>query len=175
MLPWHRKRSTRMGPARRWLQFSLRTILLLLAALSVWLACCVNQARRQREAITELHQLHVAVLYRQPGTRSNEQWHASVAQRLFGVAFREPVEYVGFQHASRLMDDPRNVERALSLLRQLRGLQRLNLEGMPVGDRSLHELEQLVDLRMLNLMYTHVSDAGAAKLRKALPDCQIIR
>src|SRR5262245_19997517 len=39
---------------RRWLRFSLRTMLLLITALCIWLGYQVNAARRQREALAAI-------------------------------------------------------------------------------------------------------------------------
>ena len=39
-------------PRRRWLRFSLRSLLILITILCVWLGVKVNQARRQKEAFT---------------------------------------------------------------------------------------------------------------------------
>src|SRR5262245_13991502 len=39
---------------KKWLRFSLRTMLLLITALCIWLGFQVNAARRQREAVTAI-------------------------------------------------------------------------------------------------------------------------
>ncbi|HEX5442585.1 MAG TPA: hypothetical protein VFW87_02095 [Pirellulales bacterium] len=160
---------------RRWTQFSLRAALVAMSAVCMGLGWSVHQARRQREAIHELHRLHVAVLYHPESDARRERVDPGAVERLLGMAYRESVDYVGFQHAQQLFDDPRGMERALALLVRLSGLKRLNLEGMPVSDDDLGCLRSLVGLRKLNLMYTQISDAGVAGLRGALPDCEILR
>lgn len=160
---------------RRWTQFSLRAALVSMSVVCMWLGWSVHQARRQREAIAELHRLHVAVLYQHPELNAHRELiDPGAAERLLGMAFRESVDYVGFQHAQRLVDDPLRLERALALLGRLRGLKRLNLEGMPLTDDDLGCLRSLAGLRKLNLMDTRVSAAGVARLRSALPDCEIL-
>jgi hypothetical protein len=94
---------------------------------------------------------------------------------LLGLAYREPVAYVGLQHDHEMFHDPQRIGKALSLLPHLRGLQRLSLEGMPITDKELVHLKPLADLRKLNLMYTQVSDAAVAELRQSLPNCEIVR
>src|ERR1051326_8272874 len=47
----------------RWLRFSLRTLLLLVMALCVWLGIQVNAARRQREAVAVLEKAGATVIY----------------------------------------------------------------------------------------------------------------
>jgi hypothetical protein len=41
-------------PRRRWFRISLRTLLLLVTVLCIWLGVKVNLARRQKEAIAAL-------------------------------------------------------------------------------------------------------------------------
>lgn len=164
-----------LKPKRRWIQFSFGTMLTCLTLFCVWLAWQVEQARLQRKAITELHKLRVAVLYREPGSALSEPFAGGVRQQLLGMAYRDPVDYVGFQHAHKLFDDPQARAMALSLLHHLRGLKRVSLEGMPVTDKELTALSRLTGLQKLNLMYTEVTDAGIAELRKALPSCEIMR
>lgn len=164
---------TKLKPKRRWMQFSIGTMLIGLTTLCVWLASQVGQARRQRDAITELHKFHVAVLYREPD--AGQPLDGGGGQELLGLTFREPVDYVGFQHAHRLFADPQARATALSLLQHLRGLKRVSLEGMPVTDKELMSLTGLTGLRKLNLMYTEVTDAGVAELHQALPHCEIMR
>lgn len=162
-------------PKRRWMQFSLGTLLVVVAALCVWLAWHVELARRQREAVTELHKLRVAVLYRTPGLRDNGEQEPAWLRRVLGAAYREPVTYVGFQHAAKLQDEPERIGQALALLAELRGLKRLSLEGLPVTDNDLMHLKSLAELQRLDLSYTEVTADGVARLQQALPNCKIVR
>ena len=45
---------TETKPKRRWFKFSLRTLLVVMTALCVWLGFKVNAARRQKEAVTAI-------------------------------------------------------------------------------------------------------------------------
>ena len=47
----------------RWLRFSLRTLLLLIMALCVWLGIQVNAARRQKEAVAVIEKVGATVIY----------------------------------------------------------------------------------------------------------------
>ena len=167
------KRAGALIPKRRYLQFSLATLFVCVTACCVWLAWQVELARRQKEAVLELHKLHVAVIYRLPASVGVA--HADrLAKRLLGATYREPVEYVGFGSAHDLFHDQQALRRALSLLPRLRELRRLSLAGLPVTDNELDLLKPLADLTRLDLTYTDVSDAGVVELRRALPDCQIV-
>jgi len=50
----------------------------------------------------------------------------------------------------------------------------LYLNGQPIADEHLIHLESMLSLRELYLQRTSVTQAGIAKLQKALPDCQIV-
>lgn len=160
---------------RRWGQFSLRTLLVGVALLSVAFAWQVDQARQQGLAVTELRKLHVAVLHKDPKPGFNGRRESDWEERLLGAAYREPVEYIGFQHSRQLMLDPERARKALALLAQLRGLRRLSLEGLPIGDVDLAWVKPLSELRELNVRYTQLTDAGVAELHHALPNCSIVR
>jgi hypothetical protein len=54
--PWRR-------PRRRWLRYSLRSLLILTTVLCIWLGIKVNQARRQKEAVARLKELGAEILY----------------------------------------------------------------------------------------------------------------
>ncbi|MEX2142885.1 MAG: hypothetical protein WD894_26750 [Pirellulales bacterium] len=50
-------------PRRRWTRFSLRTLLILITVLSVWLGVKVDQARRQKRAVDTLRALGAEIAY----------------------------------------------------------------------------------------------------------------
>jgi hypothetical protein len=51
----------------------------------------------------------------------------------------------------------------------------LNFGGTKVTDAGLVHLKGMTGLRRLNLSETKVTDAGVAKLRPALPNCNILK
>ena len=61
----------------------------------------------------------------------------------------------------------------LAHLRGLTGLQLLGLGNTLVTDAGLVYVQRLTSLRVLGLHLTRVTDAGVARLRRALPNCQI--
>src|SRR5688572_26162539 len=58
-----RELSTSVPPRRRWLRFSLRTLLVAVTVLSVWLGVKVDQARRQKRAVETLQALGADIRY----------------------------------------------------------------------------------------------------------------
>jgi hypothetical protein len=63
----------------------------------------------------------------------------------------------------------------LTYLRRLSKLQQLWLDDTRVTDAGLVRLEGMKQLCWLNLSNTKVTDEGVKKLRKALPECEIVR
>ncbi len=89
---------------------------------------------------------------------------------------------VGFRHLSEQrnlswMDlrDSRFADAGMVHLNKFRTLRLLHLDRTLITDTGLAHLENLTSLRSLRLCGTRVTDDGAAKLRKALPDCDIVR
>jgi hypothetical protein len=71
-IPHFGRQISLLKPRIRWVQFSLGTLFVGITVFSVWLAWQVELARRQKDAINELHKMHVAVLYRDPGSGRSE-------------------------------------------------------------------------------------------------------
>lgn len=63
----------------------------------------------------------------------------------------------------------------LEVLTQLPKLELLHLHATPITDASISSLEQLHGLRELGIPGTHISQQGFERLKRALPDCQILR
>ena len=60
-------------------------------------------------------------------------------------------------------------------LKGLANLQTLHLSGPKITDAGLVHLNGLTQLQDLGLQQTKVTDAGVAELKKALPDCKIVK
>ena len=60
-------------------------------------------------------------------------------------------------------------------LKGLTGLQELCVSSTKVTDAGLVHLNGLTQLQDLGLQQTKVTDAGVAELKKALPDCKIVK
>jgi len=62
---------------------------------------------------------------------------------------------------------------ALKHLKELKGLQTLNLSDTMITDASLKELKALKDLQELDLRNTKITDVGLKDLKQALPKTDI--
>ncbi len=156
---------------RRRLQFSLRTMLVLVVICSLpcgWLGMKLKQAKEQREAVNAIERLGGIVLYR-PAS---------------GGMMRAGVDWAGKLLGERLCRDPVSVDLSynpvtdadLALLRKVTQLEvPLLKKNTPVGDAGLVHLRGLTRLYSLTLNNTQVTDAGVAELQKALPNLAIHR
>jgi hypothetical protein len=72
--------------------------------------------------------------------------------------------------------DTRVTDAGLEELTALRDLEYLDLDGCAVTDAGLRPLERLTKLEYLDLRNCpNITDAGVARLQKALPNCKIVR
>lgn len=168
---------TKRPRIRRLFRFSLRTMLALIGVFGVWLSAKVNQAQQQKAAVEWVRQTGGTVLYdyeiviygplpfsdserKPPGPR----W----LRDLTGIDYFATVEFVAIG---------RNGWVDLSPLAKFKGLKIVRL-GLPseLGDVSkpdISSLTHLKDLRYLMLGKRDVSEADAARLQAALPECDI--
>ena len=143
-------------PKRRWFQYSLRTLLLLVLLVSLplsWLATKIQQKKAERRAVAEIERLGGEVEYDYewgiaplpPGatwevSRPGPAW----VRKLLGDDFFSDVVCVMCGFNDELTDD------------------------------GLEHLKDLTQLQRLNLCGTNITDAGYEKLKQALPDCRIL-
>ena len=138
---------------RRWLQFSLSSIFLLVTVLGVWLGIVVNQAREQREAVAAIKAAGGVVYYdweehHDPfGDEDAVPPGPAWLRRFIGDDFFLKANIVSF----RYMPDRKTTE-ILNLVPHLRRLG--SLEAVFVPART--------------------SQGTVDKLRAALPDCDEI-
>jgi hypothetical protein len=152
---------------RRFLQFSLRALLVFVLLVSVgmsWFAVKLEKARRQRQAVEVIGKAEVigtaggGILheYEWPDTSAHPpdpEWVRTFLgdDFLFDVVWVSVVEDFGD-------DDVRH-------LKVLTNLVRLDLSGTQVTDAGLEHLERLTNLTDLYLSGTQVTDAGLGHLR----------
>jgi hypothetical protein len=182
--------STAGRPRRRWLQFSIRTLLLTTSVVGVCLGLVVSRAHRERQIVEAIKQRGGRAF----GSIAYSMWRPKWLYALLGNQFapREHWTLVlnGRSGASHYDAQPcaagddtlalaaelRNIS-SLSLaetmvtdhgLRQLRGvggLEELRLGRTNVGDRGLENLGGMTSLRSLGLAGTRVTDVGMLWVR----------
>lgn len=155
-------------PRRRWMRFSLRTFLLVLTALSIWLGVKVNQARRQKEAVAALKALGTRFYYAHQKDEAYPHGinpgHELVVpgwlDELAGYDFFRTV--ISVQVSSPVSDED------LSHLAGLPHIERLYVTGFGknVSDWELDQLRRPDRLIAPGTRGNNVSDAGLAHLRR---------
>jgi hypothetical protein len=184
-------------PRRRWLQFSVRTMMVLMLVISVplgWLAYKVRQAREQRAVVRQIQELG--------GTAGHcvqfeprEKWPPRVPSWLLNILgddFFRTINYVALsgskvtdaelvrlralpQLESLYLRSSQVTDAGLVCLPVLTQLEELSLDSTQITDAGLEHLRGLTQLKSLSLVNTQVTDAGVAQLQKALPNVQITR
>ena len=67
-------------PVRRWYQFSLRTLLLVMTVFAVWLGIKIHQARQQKQAVAAIEKLGGTVYYDYQVTTDSRAWSKARAK-----------------------------------------------------------------------------------------------
>ena len=160
-------------PRRRWFQFSLRTLFVLVTVLCVWLAMTANRARKQREAVAAIeamggtvyydYQIDSTVTFLRRAKPDGQKW----LRELIGKEYFVSVYGVNFRNTRVTDSDLEHMKMMLT------NLQWLNLESTQVTDAGLEHLKGLTKLVLLDIRNTHVTDEGVKKLQQALPNCEI--
>jgi hypothetical protein len=145
-------------------QFSLRTLLLLLTVLVLWLGYKADQVHRQRAAAAAVERLHGSLHY------DDSLSDSSVRKWLVRWLGRETIANVDgvYLGGTSVSDDD---------LARLKGLPRLRtvvLTSSAVTDAGLPHLRDLTGLQTVDLRFTPVTDDGLASLRRALPQATIL-
>lgn len=202
--------SAAIRSSRRWLQFSLRGLLVLLTLLGVLLGRHVERVRRQKLAVAVWNGLGAEISYRHERTRAKSGAlyfdsrlappAPAAARRLLGDEhFQTPIrlrlvtsQKVSAEDFAALggLPELENLEiyariqltdETARRLRRFGRLERLvlaNLDGQSdatgISTAFLENLAEMTTLRELFLLDGAFGDAEIDKLRRALPECQIV-
>ncbi len=156
---------------RRWLRFSLRTLLAVVLLFSIplaWFAFRLHKARRQHEAVAGILRAGGACFYDyQCGKHGGpiEDATPPVAPRLrhaLGDDFFCQVITVDLAHAR----DPDGAVEHLHRFPAIEYLYCCYLTGTPITDAGLERLPEMTSLKILNLNNTSITDAGMPVLHR---------
>ncbi len=186
-------------PRRRWLRFSLRTLLIVVTVLSVPLGWIGWRLGQERATITLIEEMGGSVSFNSIAKRgwweeSTDKWFGkrvrwvdlrnTQVSELSPLAELKSLEHL-WLHNTQVSDlsplaELKNLETLylyntpvsdLSPLAELKSLERLQLRNTPVSDLS--PLVELKNLVLLSFDNTPVSDEQVQELRQALPNCKI--
>ena len=162
---------------RRWLRFSLRTLLVLVTVCGVWLGIKVDQARRQKEAVEALRALGAEIWYEHQ-RKDNGGYDVTIelevpgwARELCGDDFFQTVTGVSFLPRTGKDGWPltrRTVtDEDLKCLSDLPHLEQLLVFSAPITDAGLAHLRYPERLRVVMLDYTEIGDGFVRRLKGA--------
>ena len=147
-------------PKRRWMQFSLRTLLIVVTVFCIgfgWLGLKLKEGREQRNAIVAIRELGGRIGYEHEVDRSNPpgpEW----LRQLIGD------EYFFSVGAVQLTGSKVN-DTSLSIIERFTDLKWLTLIGTKVTDAGLEHLKGLTNLQGLSIQYAEITDTGLEHLK----------
>ena len=144
------------GPRRRWMQVSLRTLLILVTLLSIGLAWFVSRGERQRRAVAALEKVGGVVFYDSPDFPLYERppdWARWIPRDYFENAYAVD------------MSESEVTDAGLTHIQSLTCLEYLNLTATQVTDVGLARIQGLIRLKELDLTGTQVTDVGLAHIQ----------
>ena len=160
---------------RRWHQYSLRTLLILITVICCglgWVGVKVQQGRKQKEVVDAFTKAGGIFGYEYQYD-ANRRWHRDAEppgppwlRSLLGDDFFRNPNEVDLSVAHLTAADFKH-------LQEMTKLKWLKLGGTQVTDAVLDNLKGLPQLEDLFVTSTSVTDAGVKKLRQALPHCKI--
>ena len=154
---------------RRWYQYSLRSLMILMTVLCIWLGYLSNEARKQRNVVAWVEDKLGAVRYdyeyiENVGWSDNEPPGPDWLREWIGIDYFCDVTGVVILGGNAI---------DLTPLKDLVALESLIVFNTPVLDLS--PLEVLTNLKEVKLIWTSVTKEDVQKLQKALPNCDIDR
>jgi hypothetical protein len=148
-------------PRRRWLRFSLRSLLLLVVVIAIPLAWKVNRVRNQRSVVAEVKRLNGEVNYdwQWASPRQTEPRGPRWLKNILGDDYFTDVVSVDI-HAPGVTDD------TIASTVRLPHLKALQIVSDDVSDAGLLHLARAEDLTFLKVTSDKITDAGFAALRR---------
>jgi hypothetical protein len=144
-------------PKRRWFQYGISTLLLLILVCGAVLALVVNPARRQRRAVEFVRDLGGHADHANEGDMQST-FVPGWLQRSLGDDYFRSVDAVD------LHDTPIS-NSGMAHLKGLTALEWLHLDTTAITDEGLLHLEGMKALRNLTLSDTRIGDEGMRHLR----------
>jgi hypothetical protein len=163
---------------RRFVQFGLRTFLIAVTVLCIWLGWQTYRAEQQRRAVALIRAFGGGVHYDFESLEGDEWTLARLSRRFLGPDLWNNVEGVNLVmyatvHISSDGDkllrpleeiDPSSCVKVLEHLPSLSRLKRLQLGILPIDDSDLAWLAKLARLEHLTLYMPGLTDAGLVHL-----------
>jgi hypothetical protein len=161
-------------PKRRWRLYALITLLVLVVVTGIVLTC-VGRTMRAWAQRTEMMETIVNSGGKvRLDLEIDESGNPIAEAKPHGSAWLRPL-MGGDDLGSNIVEAEVTTDDALKGIECLRNLRILVLSSGRITDAGLKRVEQLSRLKTLCLNETKVTEEGVMKLRKALPNCKILR
>jgi hypothetical protein len=142
----------------RWLRYGLRTLLILVTIVCLWLGWFIVQVHKQRRAVAALEKYGAEVDY--SAFYTYRPW-TNVLPRGLILWLNDVLSSNDVRRVIRVTIQSADLgEDDLVVLADLPYLKYLNLSGPAITDASLEHVKNLKQLRCLKLIDSKVSDAG---------------
>ena len=180
---------------RRYLQFSLRTLLVVMTVVGVLLSVAVKRVRNRRAAIRAIDELggtygvHISGPKWLRSRISDEKYLYDASRVSLGPQNQgyDPQRPFTDDELERIVDHlnafpsfhyldlvgSHVTDSGLRHLHRLRNLDRLRLNHTAISDAGLEHLAGITTLQVIDLTKTKVTDEGVAKLQQSLPNAKI--
>lgn len=152
----------RMMPKRRWAQFSLGTMFVLVTVLCLALGLWVVPAERQRRAVAAIEDIGGWAVYAKAEPTEGESFAKALVRRWLPIDYFDHVQAVDLSRTALTDAELANLQ---AHLEALTGLERLSLFNTRVTDAGLACLCSLSKLRELDLGLTQVRGNGLRHLQ----------
>lgn len=150
---------------RRWLQFNLRGVFLLMLAVALGLGWIANERRKvwlEDRAVEEIERLGGNVVRRNDYFHvGNANWRRSWREMMFGANVGTPVIMIVIPPGGRW--------EVLQHVRFMRSLEYLRTSGVSVSDGEVEEILGATSLKGVDFTATNITDIGAMRL-SSLPN-----
>jgi Leucine-rich repeat (LRR) protein len=159
-------------PKRRFLRFSLRTLLVLVVLSGLvmgWLGIVVERRYQQKRILEQLKEWEPAAEYRRGYVVSlwlQDGLESPIDEDLACLKGLTRLEFLDLSFTNV-------TDAGLLHLRDLERLHRLHLHGTQIGDAGLEHLKTMNTLSYLDLGGTNVTDNALHEFRTTLPHCSI--
>jgi hypothetical protein len=171
------------NPKRRWCQFSLLTLLVVMTVATVafggWVQYRRQRAQENRDRVAAYKET-VAEVERLGGTVTSlwsQFYEDGRSQSWLEKQFDDPGVHDPFDILMKVfqvdLSGTRVSDDGLEHLKELTDLGGLYLNNTQVTDAGFEHLKGMSQLRSLSLRGTNVTDEGVQELQRVLPNCKI--
>jgi hypothetical protein len=180
---------------RRWLQYSLRTILIAVSITCVALAIIGHHYRTRRAAVRAIDELGGGYSIHLQGPAwlrklvDDDKYFYNLrrislgrpdspckAERPFNdEELAAVIDHINVFRGPRMLDFQGSpiTDEGLRHLQRVRDLEILWLDSTPITDAGLLHLASISTLKQIQLTGSKVTDEGVAKLQRSLPNCHV--